>query len=52
MKLVISKDLFQEYAQGRATPREVVVVKSSLKKIPSAKEITSNTLKYSTLKNI
>ena len=43
--------LISRICTGRATPREVVAVKSSLKKIPAAKELLDQ-LKVSTLKNI
>ncbi len=43
--------LISRICTSRATPREVVAVKSSLKKIPAAKELLDQ-LKVSTLKNI
>jgi DNA mismatch repair protein MutS len=43
--------LISRICTSRATPREVVAVKSSLKKIPATKELLDQ-LKVSTLKNI
>ncbi len=43
--------LISRICTGRATPREVVAVKSSLEKIPAIKELL-NSLKVSTLQNI
>jgi DNA mismatch repair protein MutS len=43
--------LISRVSTGRATPRELIAIKSSLKKIPALKSILSN-FKVSTLRNI